>query len=305
MPKSKRKSKVTVRAVSRRGSVNPSVGIRDALSFYSGNSKPFRLPDRYRGPTATVTLVSDDSIPATAVTAAAIGFNPNLPNATLQNTVTGTNLGATWTATSHPQLGTLTGAAYKGRNIATRVTVRYVGNAQNCSGAMFVATGAAWNANMISAGMSAYTPQMKEYAMIPGGQWVFYMPTVGSPDFETLSGNSYFTNYLSGLVFLFSGLPAAIGTVTIRTERVVEYIPEPTGSVLVETKSEPHDIAGEEAVAVLNGASPGAEQDPGRVQQIANAVYTHILRPLGNAAVDASYAYLGGVYDAGLPTLML
>lgn len=304
MPKSKRKSKANARAARSRGVQVPH-GAHDALAFFSGGTNPFRLPDQYKGPTAATTLVSDDNVPATATTAAAIGFMANLNYATVQNTVTTGNLGAAWTPTVHPQFATLSGASYKGRCLAVRVTVRYVGTAQNCSGAMFVGSGTGWNLGMISSGLSQYTPMMREYTMKPGGTWTFYLPTLGAPDFEAISGNTFFSNYLAGLVLLFTGLPSAAGTISIRTERVVEYIPEPIGSVLVAARSEPYDPAATETIAALNGTAAEGGLTMERARSIMGAVYSHVLSPLGSAARDAAYSYLTEAYNDRVPEMLM
>jgi len=273
MPKSK--SKAAVSAASR----PPRSRYADpVVRFYSGQVGAFRLADSATEPTALYPMVEDIAISANSSGDAAFGFYPQLTASQQNQTITAGNLGA-WTGTAHPQSTTLTNNALVARMTGWRITVRYVGPEQTASGSMYVAPSSAFTLNMISSGMSNYTPQMRQYQLGAGRSWVFYVPMLGTPDFQRLNVTDWMQAYWSGMVFFFRGLPASgVGVLNIRSERSVEYQPEPSSVGVVDAEPEPYDPVQVAESGTLSGtaALEGDDQGSGWAQSVGRAVWDSI-----------------------------
>lgn len=274
------------------------------VSFYDGASNAFRLADIATAATALYAMSEDLTVAANVNGDAAVGFLPNLQNSQNACVVTAGSLAATWTATQHPQYATLAANASRLRMTGWRITVRYVGPEATASGTMYVGTSLGFTQNMISSGLSNYTPVMRPYALRAGGEWTFYAPMLGSPDFERDSTTA-FNNYFGGMVFLFRGLPASVSPLIIRSERSVEYIPELALTSLVTSLPEPYDPVQQAEAGVLSGTAQGNSDDAGGAwaAKVANA-QRMLLQGATGAAVVAARELLRRHLGAQLPMLI-
>lgn len=246
------------------------------------------MPDTATAPTALYPMVSDVTVTSNVNGDAAVGFHPSLTYDACSCVVTAGNLAASWTTTAHPSLSTLTASAVKFRMTGWRITVRYTGPESTCSGSMFIAPSSGFTASMISSGMSTYTPQMKQYNLNPSGTWTFYVPMLGAPDFGS-SGTGNSVDFWAGMVMFFRGMPASSGVISVRSERSIEYMPEPVSAGLVDTSPEPYDPVGYAEAGIFAGTAQGSENDagPGWASRLGAATY-NLVRGVGAGAVNAA-----------------
>lgn len=296
--KSKSASRANVRAASRRA---PSVvASSEAALFYSGGSRGFRLADNSTMPTGMNVYSSDHLLNTNADGDVAIGFLPNLNYNEMRCTVTAGNLASAWTQTAHPSLTTLTGVTTRGRQNAMRITIDYVGAAQEAKGVVYFGPSNNFNASCVSAGLSNFTPNMRCVPLHAGQRLVHYCPMLGTPDFESIAvgltgtAATAFMNYWSGMVYFFRGLPESkAGVVKIRVERILEYQVEKMLTTVVEPKVEPLDPVLEREAEYLSGIA-GDQADaegPGWYEKVGDALWK-VFRGTTRAAVAEGREYL-------------
>lgn len=258
--------------------------------FYAGASGAFRLADPATAATALYPMVEDVLVGANSTGDVVQGFLPSVALAQQNCVVTTGSLAATWTTTAHPQAATLYANCLRARMTGWRITVRYVGAAQTAAGTMFVGPSSAFYTTMVSSGLSNYTPQMREYSLVAGKEYVFYAPMLGLPDFEKANDNAFCFNYWSGMVFIFRGLPVSTpGVLSIRSERSIEYQPELSLNSIVEARPEPFDPVQQYEAGVLSGTAQeeGEDSGPNWTAKVGKAAYT-LVRGAGAAVLEAA-----------------
>lgn len=270
----------------------------DVARFYKGDCDVFRMPDTTTASSALMKMTEDFVINGNADTNSVVGVKPPLATSNATVTTTTGNLGATWTNYAHAQQALLTTNASRARMTGWRVVVSYTGQEQLAAGVMFVATSQAFTANMYTNPYTTYTPNMQMFPLRAGGEWTFYVPMLGNPDFEDPNSATWQLNYWSGMVFIFAGIPTTGSPIRIRSTRSVEYYPEPSSSALVSSMPEPYDPVGMAEAGILSGTAQDNGTDSGGAwtQRVSGAVYNLVrgsARGVVNAARDEVRALMG------------
>lgn len=202
--------------------------------------------------TALFPMVADVNITSNANGCAAAGVLSSLD--TYSNTFVASTLAATNTLAPMPQKAQLLANCAKARVTGIRVTLRYIGPEGTTAGQLFVGNCAQPDNTVRNGPITSFTPYMRQYALVPGGEWTFYLPMFSnSPDFEDLAATRFQNDHWGGLAIIIAGVSASATLMAMRINASVEYIPELSFYTMVTSESEPYDPVGLAEAGYLAG----------------------------------------------------
>lgn len=205
-----------------------------------GSEAPVRLPDSSVDTTAAKVLKEEFTISSDAAGSIAFGLNPGL-NGKLVWAITAGVLGASPTATAHPQATSLVAEARVARTIATRITVSFIGAAQTESGILGHRT--VYNTADISSQSLETILSQSPVQVRPSEGLVVYSGYSQLPRWEDPNAPSFMSYTFPYEIITGAGLPFSVPQFRVRVLTWVEYIPIENTLSEGDLEWEPHDSA--------------------------------------------------------------